>query len=276
MKNRSVENTSVALGTFLPWLVEMGADEVLRDEPVNRLLAQSPMIVETAPTVLMAPIFAGPAKPVPLSEVIDPTDIVAAADRCLQISDIAAALAEFVAHPLKKTATRLCFLAGAPNARILVLADKPRNDEDRSGAVLAGKHQVLAERLLAAIGLCGVEPRQACEQVVLANFMPWRPPGNRAVTQQEVQLIMPFVHRLLELLAPKLILCFGALPGQYLAGGDDSITRARGKWLVVQTASGSIPLLTTFHPETLLKSPQSKRLAWSDLQTFRNRLAEVK
>jgi uracil-DNA glycosylase len=55
-----------------------------------------------------------------------------------------------------------------------------------------------------------------------------------------------------------------------LAGGEESIQKARGKWLTV--ANSNIPLITTFHPETLLRSPGSKRLAWHDLQAFREKL----
>jgi uracil-DNA glycosylase len=81
-------------------------------------------------------------------------------------------------------------------------------------------------------------------------------------------MLVPFARRLIELLKPQAILCFGHLPGQFLAGGEDAIMRSRGKWLAVD----GVPLLTTFHPDTLLKSAASKRLAWHDLQAFKQKL----
>ena len=264
--------------SFLPWLVEMGADEVLLDQPVNRFLTPPP-VQAAAPEVVKsnpAPQILSPAPKRRIAAdpttMADPSGLAAA---CSSIADIAEAFSNFDSHPLKQTATRLCFVGGAAASRILVLCDKPRSEEDRSGEVLAGKHQVLAERMLAAIGLSGIEVRDGFEQVTLANFMPWRPPGNRALVESEGQLVEPLVRRFIELLAPRLILCLGPLAGQHLADGEESPVRARGKWLTVKTPAGLVPMLTTFHPETLLKSPQSKRLVWQDLQAFRKRIGEL-
>jgi DNA polymerase len=262
---------------FLPWLVEMGADEILLDEPVNRFAQDA---AETATgTVAEVP---GPRSPLPVprapsrpllggaAELLE--DARRRAEAASTIAALRAAWQSFDAHPLKRTATRLCFFSGAEEARALVLCDKPRSEEDPTGEVLSGKHQQLAENMLAAIGLCGHARRNGLEQVALANFIPWRPPGNRPVAEIEASLALPFVQRLLALLRPRAVLCLGSLPGQFLADGDPAIFRARGKWRTVACAGRDIPLMTTFHPETLLKSPQSKKLAWADLQNFRDRL----
>ena len=203
------------------------------------------------------------------------TEATRRAAACSTLEDIAAALAGFDAHPLKKTASNLCFTMGNPQARVLLLCDRPRSEEDRSGEVLAGKHQVLAERMLAAIGLRCMEERENDEQILMANLIPWRPPGNRAPTDLEINLCLPFARRLIEIFQPKVILCFSALPGQVLAGGEDSIPKARGKWLSFDAGGHSIPSIATFHPETLLKSPGSKRLAWHDLLALRERLDQT-
>jgi uracil-DNA glycosylase len=273
--------TPDAAAAALAWLVEMGADEVLLDAPVNRLIVatsveapapkplrtlQRPTPVQTAPP----PAWKATASP---DDLLPQAASLAAA--CNTISELKAALSSFDAHPLKKTAGNLCFVDGAEQSRILILCDRPRTEEDRSGQVLAGKHQVLAERMLSAIGLCGFEAREGFEQVTFANLIPWRPPGNRAPIGLESNLCLPFARRLIEILQPQLILCFSALPGQLLAGGEESIPKARGKWLSVPVASQTVPLITTFHPETLLKSPGSKRLAWHDLQAFREKLESL-
>lgn len=261
---------------FLSWLVEMGADEIILGRSVNRFAGETRDIAPAPGKELPSTRPARPAPPPTIAAA--PGDLLAAAAELASGAASIAALVDawlaFEAHPLKRTATKLCFFAGATKARALVLCDKPRSDEDPTGEVLSSRHQVLAENMLAAIGLCGSTMRDNLEQVALANFVPWRPPGNRAVVEMEARLSVPFVQRLVMLLMPKAILCLGALPGQFLAEGDSAIARARGKWRTLEIDGRAYPVMTTFHPETLLKSPQSKRLAWQDLQVFRDRLNE--
>jgi uracil-DNA glycosylase len=263
------------LSVVLPWLVAMGMDEVLCDAPVNRFQAAAPLPVVDAPKP-RTPLVQAPPKPmVNWKAVAAGAEGVAAAEAlAASITTVEAyveAYNSFDTHPLKRTASKACTVAGDMASRVLVLCDKPRNPEDATGDVLAGNHQILADRMLAAIGLSGFGLRDGLEAVVMANFIPWRPPGNRAVLELEAKMCVPLAKRLLQLLSPKLILCFGALPTQWMAGGEEAIFKARGKW----TDIGGIPALTTFHPETLLNSPASKRLAWHDLQAFRARLAAL-
>ena len=262
---------------FLPWLIEMGADEIVLNCPVNRFAAEEH---KTAQAQQIEPQLTAQAKPALLRTGVTPSgDLVSVAEALASQASTLSGLVEawhaFDIHPLKRTATRLCFLSGAQEARILVLCDKPRSEEDPTGEVLSGKHQALAERMLAAIGLCGFSGQDTLEQVSLANFVPWRPPGNRSVIDLEARAAVPFTRRLLGLLMPRAVLCLGALPGQYLVGGEAAITRARGRWQAIEIEGRSLPMMTTFHPETLLKSPQSKKLAWQDLQAFRDRLNEA-
>ena len=262
------------IAQFLPWLVEMGADEVILDQPVNRMVAQVavPAVVREAKPPLQDFQPKPAVRPSNWQAVAAGEEgVTAATSMALAVTDLAtymSALDAFVAHPLQKTANHLCALAGATQSRVLLLSDRPRNEEDASGEVMSGKNQVLGEAMLASIGLSGIAPRDNTEQVMLANFIPWRPPGNRMPTEHECQMCLPFIQRLIEIARPQLILCFGPLAGQYLGQGEEAIMRARGKWLDI----AGVPLLTTFHPETLLKSPASKRLAWHDLQASRQKL----
>lgn len=251
----------------LLWLAEMGADEGFSETPVNRFAERA---APPTPKPLPAAATSTPAPP-PKREVqaFDAAieTIHATARAAASLDELKSVLGTFDAHPLKRSASKLCFTSGAKSARILLLVDRPRSEEDRAGLPLADKHALLAERMLAAIGL-RAEDEGAGEQVSLLTFLPWRPPGNRSPTELECRLIMPFAECAIALLQPKLILAFGALPGQWLAQGDESLPRQRGKWLDI----GGIPFLSTFHPETLLKSPAQKRLAWQDLLAFKERL----
>jgi uracil-DNA glycosylase len=257
---------------LLPWLVEMGADEVLLDDSVDRFAAPPPV----SPTIAAEPakIRSGAsATPAPnWKAVAAGTEGLAAAEAlATSITSLdlyAQALDSFDMHPLRKTAGNTCAIGGNLDADILVFCDKPRTEEERSGEVLAGDNQVLTTRMLAAIGLSAFTGN---DTVAINNFIPWRPPGNRLPTEQEAQMLVPFARKLIKLLRPKAILCFGHLPAQYLGGGEDATVKARGKWVQIE----GIPALTTFHPESLLKSPASKRLAWLDLQAFRQKLVEI-
>jgi uracil-DNA glycosylase len=253
--------------------VEMGADEVVLDAAVDRFAAPPPVLVQEQSVKPRTTLIAPPPKPVVnWKAVAAGVEGVAAAEALAASVDSLEAYVEaltgFDAHPLKRTASRLCSFSGAANARVLIFVDRPRNAEDATGDVLSGNHQVLADRMLNAIGLAGITPHDSFETVGLASFIPWRPPGNRALTELEARMCVPLAKRLLSLLAPKLILCLGHLPGQWLAGGEDAIFKSRGKWIEIN----SVPALTTFHPETLLQSSASKRMAWHDLQAFRHKL----
>jgi uracil-DNA glycosylase len=269
--------TAAEAARMLLWLREMGADEAHADQPVMRYAEQPP---QSAP----APVAERPA-PRPNNTSAAPTastaaalrptaegeasieEIHAAARSAMSLADLVAALERFDAHPLRRTASKLCFAEEAPGARILVIADRPRAEEDRAGRIFADKNAALLERMLAAIGI----GEGTAQPVSYLSFLPWRPPGARPPIEIECRLILPFAERAIALLKPHLILAFGGLAGQWLAGGPESIQRQRGTWL----AAGDIPLLSTFHPEALLKSPALKKLAWQDLLSFRARLESL-
>lgn len=272
----STSNTSfdADMANLLPWLVHMGADEVLLDEPVNRFAAApAPVEVAEPPKPRALILKPAPAKPsTNWQAVAAGAEGVAAARAIAQsitsVEIYLEALESFDIHPLKRTASRAAAFSGSQQPAVLLLCDKPRNEEDKTGDVLAGNNLVLAERMLAAIGLSAADETLP---LAFANFIPWRPPGNRTPIELEATMLVPLALKLIEILQPKAILCFGPLPGQYLAGAEEAVMKQRGKWLNIT----GIPTLTTFHPETLLKSPASKRLAWHDLQAFRQKLNEV-
>lgn len=261
---------------MLLWLREMGADEALSVDPVNRF-AEAPPQAAAAPAVArpappkQPPMSAAPPRPAPTRPAAEGEasieEIHAAARSASSLGELVTALDRFDAHPLRRTASKLCFAEEAAKARVLVIADRPRAEEDRAGKIFADKNAVLLERMLAAIGL----GEGAGEPVSYLSFLPWRPPGNRPPIEIECRLILPFAERAIALMQPSLILAFGGLAGQWLAGGAESIQRQRGTWL----AAGSTPLLSTFHPEALLKSPALKKLAWQDLLAFRARLESL-
>ena len=230
----------------LAWLVAMGADEITLDQPIDRFAESAKVVTPGIPK-------AAPPPPAPAQ--------VANLSGLNSIADITQALNFLESHPLKKSASKLSFFEGPERADILIIADHPRKEEDRSGLVFADKSRVLLTNMLAAIGL-------KLEDVALMNLLPWRVLGGATARPADVQAVLPFAKRAVELVQPKFILAVSSLPGQYLADADTSIQRQRGKWL----DAGGIPLLATLHPEELLRNPTLKRMAWRDLQLFQEKL----
>ena len=249
MDQRPNDPISPSARQTLGWLIAMGADEIILEQPVDRfavpVAAEKPKAVQATHTIKPVAALANPS----------------VAPSCSTLAELIQALNYFETHPLRKSATQLSFFEGREDAEILILSDRPRNEEDRSGMVFAGKARALLENMLSAIDL-------KIADMAMINLIPWRPPGNRSPTENEINLALPFAKRALQLLKPKFILAFSSVPGQYLAGGDPSILRQRGKWQTVDDAM----MMATLHPDELLKFPMHKKMAWRDLQLFRDKL----
>jgi DNA polymerase len=267
MENRHQDMTPHEAAEALRWLAEMGADEIIGEEPVNRLAAPAPLPqpAAAAPQRPEAPKL--PAAAVPSQAAAVPSQ----ASACNSLEEIAAALEGFESCPLKKTATRLCFADGNPAARVMLVGEAPGRDEDIQGKPFAGQSGQLLDRMLAAIGLSrGADDRESA--VFITNVVFWRPPGNRTPTEAETQMCMPFLLRTIELQKPDVIVCLGATPAHRLTGRSDGILKMRGKWVTANVSGRNIPLLPTLHPAYLLRQPAQKRLAWRDLLSLRQAL----
>ena len=255
----------------LRWLAEMGADEIIGEAPVDRTTASAAAVVEEpmAPVAAakLAPAAATPPRPAAALTAAAAADV----RRLHSLAGIEAALSQFDACPLKKTATRLCYADGNPKARVMLVGEAPGRDEDIEGKPFVGRSGQLLDRMLAAIGLS----RNATERetsAFITNVIFWRPPGNRTPTEAETLMCLPFVLRTIELQNPDFIVCLGATPAQRLTGRTDGILKLRGKWLTANVSGRNIPLLPTLHPAYLLRQPNQKRLAWRDLLSLRQRL----
>ena len=151
----------------------------------------------------------------------------------------------------------------------MLIGEAPGGEEDRQGKPFVGRAGQLLDRMLASIGLDRT-------RVYIANTVPWRPPGNRNPTPQEIVSCQPFLHRQIELVAPRIIVTLGAVASQTMLGTSAGITRLRGRWQDVTINAHQAPLMATLHPAYLLRSPQQKRLAWRDLLSIRERLDQSK
>ncbi|MBV8061379.1 MAG: uracil-DNA glycosylase, partial [Alphaproteobacteria bacterium] len=190
------------------------------------------------------------------------------------IDELRAEIAAFDGCPLKQTAINLVFSDGNPAARIMLIGEAPGEDEDRQGKPFVGVSGQLLDRMLESIGL------SRTENVYISNVLFWRPPGNRSPTDAELAACLPFVERHIALIKPEIIVLLGGVAAKTLLRTKDGITRLRGKWVDYAPPPGfggthAIPCLPIYHPAYLLRQPSSKRQAWGDLLSLKERIKKL-
>ena len=158
---------------------------------------------------------------------------------------------------LHTSRTQTVFGVGNHTADWLVIGEAPGADEDKQGEPFVGRAGQLLNAMLLACGL-------KREQVYIANILKCRPPNNRDPRPEEVISCEPYLMRQIALIQPKLILAVGRIAAQNLLQCDTPIGKLRGQ--VHRFRDTGIPLVATYHPAYLLRSPAEKRKAWQDLQ----------
>jgi uracil-DNA glycosylase len=261
-----------ALQQLLEWHLAAGADEAFDETPHDRFaegIAEREARKRPLPKDVAAPLQASGTAP----RVAQHFSTEAAASTARELAAAAMtlealreALAGFEGCALKATASRLVFADGNPQARIMLVGEGPGAEEDREGLPFVGRAGQLLDRMLAAIGLDRT-------QVYIANIVPWRPPGNRTPTVQEVAACLPFIRRQIALSKAEILVCLGATPTAALLDQKDGITRLRGKWFDYQGAGRPVRALASLHPAYLLRTPLNKRYAWRDFRDLKEKLA---
>jgi uracil-DNA glycosylase family 4 len=156
--------------------------------------------------------------------------------------------------------TQTVFGVGSPEADLLVVGEAPGMEEDRRGEPFVGRAGKLLDAMLAAIDLNR-------DQIYIANILKCRPPNNRDPKPDESTACTPFLERLISLLEPKVILALGRIAAQWLLQSDSPIGRLRGRQLGF--GDPEVPLVASYHPAYLLRSPAQKAKAWEDLKLVR-------
>jgi uracil-DNA glycosylase family 4 len=156
---------------------------------------------------------------------------------------------------LCETRTQTVFGVGDRKARLMVIGEAPGAEEDRQGEPFVGRAGILLNAMLRAAGFERGE-------VYIANLLKCRPPQNRDPTDEEAGRCLPYLRRQIELVAPEAILCVGRIAAQRLLETDTPIGKLRGR---VHELDGR-PVVVTYHPAYLLRSPGEKRKSWDDLK----------
>lgn len=263
------------LHAVLEWYRAAGVDVAVGDATVDRFAAslRAPAVSAPAPRMrpadpVTAPGGATPAAPMQAPVQVpliggDPREAEALANAADSLEALKAAMAGFDGCSLKARATQLVFADGNPESGIMLIGEAPGSEEDRLGKPFVGRAGQLLDRMLGAIGL----DRNA---VYIANMVPWRPPGNRNPTPEELAVCLPFLHRMVALAAPRVLVTLGNVPTQALFETSVGITRMRGQWKSLTLGGHTMQAMATLHPAFLLRTPSAKRQAWLDLLRVRD------
>jgi len=188
----------------------------------------------------------------------EPDDAPPAADRdteaALDWDALRSAVSGCRKCSLCESRTQTVFGVGATDADWMIIGEAPGAEEDRRGEPFVGRAGKLLDEMLRAVGLDR-------STVFIANILKCRPPNNRDPKPEESAACRAYLERQIELVGPRIILAVGRIAAQLLLDTDTPVGRLRG----TAHRLGDVPLVVTYHPAYLLRSPSQKRKAWDDL-----------
>jgi uracil-DNA glycosylase family 4 len=226
--------------------IDLQKEETL-PKPVGKPASQktTPVAVQPAiPKSASLPVVAGPS----LFEAVDKI----ADDTLLKVRED---LGECTRCKLHSTRHKIVFGDGNPKAELVFVGEGPGADEDAQGLPFVGRAGKLLTQMIEAMGL-------QRKDVYICNVVKCRPPGNRQPEEDEVTTCSPFLLRQIDTIAPKVIVCLGAVAAKTLLQTNRGISQFRGEWLEFRGRK----LLATYHPAYLLRNPPAKSEVWKDLQ----------
>lgn len=226
--------------------------------PAPRREATAPVIssrpvAATAPAIAARPAATEPASP----SKLDPAERRA---RLQVLADEAASCNRCVLHEKRQ---RSVFARGSPDSEIVFVGEGPGRDEDLQGLPFVGAAGQLLDKMIAAMGY-------GRDEVYICNVVKCRPPENRTPRPEEAIACSRFLVPQLHAVSPKVVVALGRCAAQALG-----VAEATGAWRGRWGAFEGIPVLPTYHPAFLLRSPEQKRTVWEDLQLVMARLGRT-
>ena len=190
--------------------------------------------------------------------------------RELKIKELENSFENFHGCKLKKTSTNFVRFFGNMNSKILIVDGPPDVEEDKKGVSFVSSKGLLFEKMLNAIEL-------KMDETFIVKGIPWRPPGNRYLSNEEINICRPFILNLIDIFKPKIILCLGEVPSYQILELKESIIKIRGKWRTFKSNKSNckFSVLSTFSISHLLNRPDLKKYAWEDMKLLRNKIKEI-
>lgn len=152
---------------------------------------------------------------------------------------------------------------GAEDARVMFVGEGPGAEEDRTGRPFVGQAGKLLDRMILAMGF-------ERDQTYIANVVKCRPPGNRDPKDDEIAACSTFLDHQIEFIRPEVIVALGRFAANRLTATEKPLGALRGRWSHYR----GVPLLATYHPAYLLRTPADKRKVWDDLKLVLAKLAQ--
>jgi DNA polymerase len=248
--------SAVAGAPVAPTTTTAVATNVRPEVPPAEPAARAPAPRPTAPSIAARPAAAPPVQPARAAS--SRADVSALDWPALRL-----AVADCRACSLCQSRRQTVFGTGHLQAQWLLVGEAPGEQEDEQGEPFVGAAGQLLDRMLAALGLTRAAdgPQRPEQRVYIANTLKCRPPRNRNPTAEEMASCEPFLVRQVQLLGPRLILALGRFAVQALLRSDEPIGKLRGR---VHHYEG-VPVIVSYHPAYLLRSPHEKAKAWEDL-----------
>jgi len=231
----------------------------LVETPIKQDIQRAPVQqnFQTNTTKPEKPVIVPPVAPISLetvkSMVTRPSDI----DSLIRM------ICEFN-HPLKGGATNTVLpnIAKKPNG-LLIITDLPGTEDDLSGHILSGNAGEMTDKMLNAIGM-------SRENVSIVPILFWRTPGGRTPSREELDLSMPFVQKILEMLAPRVIITFGTLATTEIT--KSNLSDVHGAEITDDFGRIIVPM---YHPNYMILKPSAKKEVWTALQNVQKLLKNV-
>jgi len=169
---------------------------------------------------------------------------------------------------LSHTARSTVFCDGNVDAEVMLIGEAPGNQEDIEGNPFVGKSGQLLDKILETINI----NRTNC---YISNIIPWRPPGNRNPTAEEISMCLPFIKKHIELVNPKILLLVGSISSKSILNKNLGITKLRGEWHIYKEGNIEVPALPIFHPAYLLRRPNNKSYVMRDILLFKRKIQDM-
>ena len=178
-----------------------------------------------------------------------------------ELGHLASEVESFKQCELYKSRTKTVFGVGNKNADWLIIGEAPGAEEDLKGEPFVGRAGKLLNAMFLSMGL-------QRKEVFIANILKCRPPKNRDPKLEEVETCEKYLKQQIELIQPKIILALGRIAAQNLLKTDTPIGKMRGNSYLYPNSN--LPVVVTYHPAYLLRSPTEKRKVWEDLKLAKN------
>ena len=229
----------------LKWQIEAGIDEAISDSPLN--FSEDSTKKENKKI-----------KNIPSANL----------DQLKNLKHLYEYLTNSIDCELKNISKNLNKIQGNLNSKIMIITNIPSPEEDKEGKVLVGKSYDLFINILSSINL-------SLDSICYTPIIPWKTPGERDLNEVEIDLLLPFIKKQIEIINPKILIFLGADPLKYILQKDDGILNSRGSFLHYKNNDSTISCLPILAPDFLMRRPEYKRETWNDLIMLSEKIKEL-